>query len=307
VNIGLAIAGLIVGFVVGLTGMGGGALMTPILVLFFNVNAFAAVSSDLVAAAVMKPFGGTVHLRNGTVNFSLVRWLCIGSIPTAFAGVFLLNSFSDRKQASEFIKLGLGVTLVLAAAALIVKSYLTLVERTRRQGQDGLTKAPPSLRIRPLPTIAVGAVGGLIVGMTSAGSGSLIIVALLTLYPALKTSELVGTDLVQAVPLVASAAIAHVFYGDFQLGLTIPLLVGAIPGVIAGSLVSSRAPGGIIRRALAVVLLASGLKLVGASTTQLSAVLLVVAVLGPLLWMWARKAHGLTALARSEQKALSQI
>ena len=159
--------------------------------------------------------------------------------------------------------------------------------------------------VRPLLTILIGAVGGLIVGMTSVGSGSLIIIALIALYPALRASNLVGTDLVQAVPLVAAAALGHVLYGDFRLSVTASLLVGCIPGVDVGSRMSTVAPGGLVRRALAFVLLASSLKLLGVSTDALAWVLVVVAIGGSLVWMWVRSSHGLPPLARTELKSRS--
>ena len=157
--------------------------------------------------------------------------------------------------------------------------------------------------VRPLLTVLVGVVGGLIVGMTSVGSGSLIIIALLALYPALQASQLVGTDLVQAVPLVASAAVAHLLFGDFRLDVTASLLIGCLPGVYLGAQLSSRAPGGIVRRALALVLLASGLKLVGASNLVTVIVLGVVVLAGPPLWAWARVRHGMPPLATQETRA----
>jgi uncharacterized membrane protein YfcA len=142
-------------------------------------------------------------------------------------------------------------------------------------------------------TVLVGVVGGLVVGMTSVGSGSLIIIALLALYPALSAASLVGTDLVQAVPLVASAALGHLLFGDFRLDLTASLLIGCLPGVYLGARLSSRAPGGLVRRALALVLLASGLKLLGLDNTAMVATLAAVVVVGPLLWILARTRHGL--------------
>ncbi|MEP6798468.1 MAG: sulfite exporter TauE/SafE family protein, partial [Lapillicoccus sp.] len=263
----LTLASFGIGIVVGLTGMGGGALMTPVLVLFFGVPPLAAVSSDLVAAAVMKPVGSFVHLRRGTVNLGLVKWLCVGSIPSAFGGVLLLKSFGSGEQVQNAIKLSLGIALLLAAAGLIVRAYLRLLERARNADGSAapLPQGRPEVKVRIARTIIIGAVGGLVVGMTSVGSGSLIIIALMTLYPTLKASELVGTDLLQAVPLVASAALGHILFGDFQLNLTLSLLLGSIPGVWIGAQLSSRAPGGIVRRALAFVLLASALKLLGAT------------------------------------------
>lgn len=304
-DVGLAIAGLFVGVVVGLTGMGGGALMTPILVLFFGIQPLAAVSSDLVASAFMKPIGGAVHLRNGTVNKGMAKLLIIGSVPSAFAGVFVLKAFGNSESVQEFVKVALGVALLVAAASLALKAYLALVTkvRLRAQGRSStqLTGAP-AVVLRPVPTILVGVLGGLIVGMTSVGSGSLIIIALLALYPTLNANQLVGTDLVQAVPLVASAAIAHFFFGDFSLDVTTSLLVGAIPGVYVGAKFSSRAPGGVIRRALTLVLVASGLKLLGVDTIVLGYVLLACCILAPVVWAVVRIRLGLPPLWRIEKR-----
>ena len=134
--------------------------------------------------------------------------------------------------------------------------------------------------------------------MTSVGSGSLIIIALMALYPALKASQLVGTDLVQAVPLVAAAALGHVLFGDFQLSLTLSLLIGCVPGAWLGARISSRAPGGFVRRALAFVLLASALKLLGVSTVATGVILLVVLLAAPLVWFALRRHHGLPGFVR---------
>ena len=298
----MALAAAGVGVVVGLTGMGGGALMTPVLVLLFGVPPLTAVSSDLVAAAVMKPVGSAVHLRRGTVHLRLVGALCAGSIPAAFCGVLLARALGHGDRVDHVIQVALGVALLVAAAGLTIRAYLRLMERARER--DGvaapLPQGRPTVQVRLWPTIAVGAVGGLVVGMTSVGSGSLIIIALMALYPGLRASELVGTDLVQAVPLVASAAFGHIFFGDFSLALTLPLLLGSIPGVWVGARLSSSLPGGAIRRALAFVLLASALKLLGASTALAGALLGLTLVAAPLVWMLARRRHGFPAVARRE-------
>jgi uncharacterized membrane protein YfcA len=295
----LALASFGIGIVVGLTGMGGGALMTPVLVLFFNVPPLTAVSSDLVASAVMKPVGSVVHLRRGTVHLGLVKWLCLGSIPGAFSGVLIARSLGQGQQVQDFIRIALGAALLLAAAGLIVRAYIRLLEHARRR--DGraapLPEGPPSVNPRVVPTVILGALGGIVVGFTSVGSGSLIIIALMALYPRITANELVGTDLVQAVPLVASAAVGHILFGDFQMDLTTSLLVGCIPGVWVGAQLSARAPGGLVRRALAFVLLASALKLLNVSTPDTGLALALVAVFAPLLWMLIRRRHGFPALA----------
>src|SRR5262249_45242847 len=199
-----------------------------------------------------------VHLRRGTVHLGLVKWLCVGSIPGAFSGVLVARSLGTGQQLQDVIRIALGVALLVAAAGLTVRAYIRLVERARRRDgrADPLPQEPPSVDPRRLLTVAVGAICGVVVGMTSVGSGSLIIIAMMTLYPSLKASQLVGTDLVQAVPLVASAALGHILFGDFKLDLTASLLLGCIPGVWVGAQLSARAPGGLVRRALAFVLLA---------------------------------------------------
>lgn len=309
-NWALTAAGFGVGTVVGLTGMGGGALMTPVLVIFFNIPPLAAVSSDLVASAVMKPVGSLVHIRRGRVDWNLVRWLCVGSVPAAFCGVLLTRAIGG-KELQNTVQVALGVALLLAVTGLVARAFLRMREHAGRRaaarsGSADATPAPTRhavsrVRVRPLPTVVVGAVGGLIVGMTSVGSGSLIIVALLALYPMLRPNDLVGTDLVQAVPLVASAALGHLIYGEFQFSVTTALLLGCIPGVFVGAQVSARAPGGLVRRALAVVLLASSLKLLYASNLQLILGVAAALVLGPLVWAWLRTRYGLPALGRAER------
>jgi uncharacterized membrane protein YfcA len=198
------------------------------------------------------------------------------------------------------VRTALGVALLLAAAGLIVRAFLRLVEHARvRDGRAApLPQGRPAIQLQVLPTVIVGALGGLVVGLTSVGSGSLIIIALMGLYPTLKASELVGTDLVQAVPLVASAAVGHLLFGDFHLDITTSLLVGCIPGVWIGAHLSARAPGGLVRRALAFVLLASALKLLNVSNQRTVVILGLVLLFAPVLWMLVRRHYGFPALAR---------
>lgn len=292
---GIALAGLLVGFMVGLTGMGGGALMTPILILFFGVQPLAAVSSDLVVSLFLKPVGGAVHMRRGTVNRRLVAFLVLGSVPSAFAGVLVLRALGDGDRVHEVVKLALGAALLIASCAILFKAYLQMQARVRaRAAALGRRRAPgPPLVVRPLPTVLIGAVGGFVVGMTSVGSGSLIIVLLLLLYPTIKSAEVVGTDLVQAVPLVAAAALGHLLFGDVQLDLTASLVLGGIPGVYAGARLSAWAPQGVIRRVLVLVLVASGLKLIGLGTVETGYVLVVLMLVGPVLWSLGRRHSGL--------------
>jgi uncharacterized membrane protein YfcA len=290
----LSAAGFGVGVIVGLTGMGGGALMTPILVIFFGIPPLAAVSSDLVASAVMKPVGSFVHIRRGRVDWRLVGWLCLGSIPAAFSGVLVSKAFGSGANVQNVVQIALGVALLLAVVGLVLRAYMRLRNPGVQAGEAALRR----VTVRPLPTVLLGAVGGLVVGMTSVGSGSLIIVALLALYPMLRPNDLVGTDLVQAVPLVGAAALGHLLFGDFQFSVTSALLLGSIPGVFIGAQISSRAPGAIVRRALGIVLLASSLKLLHASNGVLIGGVLAAIVLSPLAWMALRRSVGLSAIAR---------
>jgi hypothetical protein len=213
--------------------------------------------------------------------------------------VLLARALGEGEQVQAFIRTALAMALLFSAAGLIIRAYLRLVEHARvRDGRAApLPQGRPRAKIRPLPIVLVGVLGGMVVGMTSVGSGSLIIIALMALYPRLKASELVGTDLVQAVPLVTSAAIGHVLFGDFQLALTTSLLAGSIPGVWIGAHLSARAPGGLVRRALAFVLLASALKLLDVSTNGTLVILGTVLLFAPLVWMVVRRRHGFPALA----------
>ena len=252
----------------------------------------------------MEPVGSFVHLRRGTVHLGLVKWLCVGSIPGAFSGVMIARSLGTGEAVQSLIRTALGIALLLAAAGLIVRAYLRLLERARRRDGRGepLPQGRPTVTLRIVPTIVLGALGGIVVGLTSVGSGSLIIIALMGLYPTLKASELVGTDLVQAVPLVASAALGHVLFGDFRMELTTSLLVGAIPGVWVGAHLSSRSPGGLVRRALAFVLLASALKLLNVSNTTTGILLILVLIFAPLLWMLVRRRHGFPRARRPSKR-----
>jgi hypothetical protein len=281
IDIYVALAGLIVGFAVGLTGMGGGALMTPILVLLFGIAPLAAVSSDLVASLIMKPVGAAVHAGRGTVRWNLAGWLALGSVPSAFLGVVFLKAVGSGTRVQTIVSVALGAVLLLAVGALVVKMYLD-----HRNGTGA--GVDEKLRIKKVPTLAIGATIGFIVGITSVGSGTLVIILLLFLYPRLRGSQMVGTDLAQAIPMVGSAALAHILFGDFKLGLTLSILIGSIPGVLIGASVSSYAPTAFLRGALAAVLLVSGLKLVNVPTLGIGIVLLACVVGLGTAWLYVR-------------------
>ena len=275
----IALAGLPIGLIVGLTGMGGGALLTPMLVLGFGVDPLTAVSSDLVASLCMKPVGGAVHMRHGTVRTDVVRWLMLGSIPSAFLGVMLLRHlFGDDPGAMKNL---LGGALLLVLGSMIVRR----VFGPRRPVEIEDAEVP----LRRGLTLAAGAVGGLVVGLTSVGSGSLIIAALMLVYPQMSMRRLVGTDLVQAVPLVGSAALAHMFFGEVQFGLTASLLLGSIPGVYLGARLSSKASDNVLKPVIMVLLTASGAKLLGVGNVPTLLGALAMAGYGFSAWLVDRR------------------
>jgi uncharacterized membrane protein YfcA len=262
-----------------MTGAGGGALMTPMLILLFGVTPSKAISSDLVAAVVMRPFGAAVHLRKGTVNKRLVGFMVLGSVPMAFLGAYLLHLLGNSKSAQENIEMVLGAALLVGAAAMVLRYVLDL--------RDGHTRigVVHDVDVKPIRTVAIGMVGGLIVGMTSVGSGSLMIILLLFLYPMLGTKQLVGTDLSQAVPLTLAAALGALAFGHVDFGVTASLIIGSVPAVLVGSLLSSSAPDRYIRPAITFVVFASGLKYVGVGTTALGWILCAVLLAGAVAWM----------------------
>lgn len=271
----IVIGSAIVGLLVGMTGAGGGALMTPMLILLFSVKPTAAISSDLVAALLMRPVGAAVHLRRGTVNMRLAGWLALGAVPAAFSGALILHFLGNAQSATRDVRAALGAALLLGAAAMALR-YL-LDQRAGHQRQGHVRHVTP----RRSTTLAIGIIGGLVVGITSVGAGSLMIVLLMFAYPTLAANQLVGTDLLQAIPLTASAALGALLFGHVDLPVTSAIVVGSIPAVLAGSLMSSRVADRYLRPIIGVVILASGLKYVGVPNRQLGlAALTAIGVLG---------------------------
>ncbi|HYM46397.1 MAG TPA: sulfite exporter TauE/SafE family protein [Solirubrobacteraceae bacterium] len=287
----IVLGGVVVGLLVGMTGAGGGALMTPMLILLFGVTPSTAISSDLVAAVVMRPLGAGIHLRRGTVNLRLVGWMILGSVPMAFLGAYLLHVLTNAKQAQQHIELALGVALLVGAGAMVLRYVLD-----RRAG-GARTAVVHEVSARPARTIAIGMIGGIVVGMTSVGSGSLMIILLLFLYPMLAANELVGTDLTQAVPLTAAAALGALAFGHVELGVTASLIIGSVPAVMLGALLSSSVPDRYIRPVITFVIFASGLKYVGVETTALGWALCGMLLVAGCTWMaiarpWTKPAAG---------------
>ena len=278
-----------VGIVVGLTGMGGGALMTPALI-FLGIPPAAAVSNDLVAAAANKTVGAITHARNGSPNLKLAGWLVAGSVPTAFAGAFIIKAVGGTEEQTQFVKVAIGCALMLTAGTYTLRMYLQLrsVTRGRAVGQED-----PA--IKPIPTLLIGVVGGLLVGITSVGSGSLIMVALLLLYPTLQAVKLVGTDLVQAVPLVMSAAISHVVVHGIDLAIVIPLIIGGSPGTYIGARIANWVSQAVVRRGIVIVLSLTSLAMLDVDPTIVGIVGAAMLILGPVAWGFVRRHHGLPA------------
>jgi uncharacterized membrane protein YfcA len=256
-DFGVSIGSFFAGIVVGLTGMGGGALMMPMLMLGFGVPEIVAVSSDVIAATVMKPVGAAVHLKHGAVRRDLAKWLMIGSVPSALLSPWLLSLIHDAGYATMLMRPIIGATLLIAAFSIVAKALMGrgLAPRTSLAG----------IPVRTLPTVLIGLFGGLVVGLTSVGSGSLMLVLLMWLYPRMSSSELVGTDLVQAVPLVIAAGIGHLFFGRIDWVLTASILLGTLPGIYLGARYSAQAKDSFLRPLIASVLVALGVKLFGAS------------------------------------------
>lgn len=257
----LSLGGLLAGLMVGLTGMGGAALVTPMLVLWFNIPAAAAVSSDVVASAVMKPVGALVHVRHQTVHWGIVTWLSIGSIPGVLIGTLIFAKVAAGPAMEETIRTWIGIVLLVALVAMLARSFVS-ARAERITGPAFLvgTDAP----VKRVPTLLLGLFVGLLVGTTSVGSGSLVVTVMLLLYPLLRPSVLVGTDLTQAVPMLLAGAIAHAGLGDVNWAVAASLLVGQIPGVWAGARMSSRYDGSALRWLLMVVLGATAMRLLGA-------------------------------------------
>jgi uncharacterized membrane protein YfcA len=294
VNSDIVLGSAVVGLLVGMTGAGGGALMTPMLILLFSVKPSTAISSDLVAAVLMRPIGSAVHFRRGTVNLKLVGWMAAGSVPAAFAGAYVLHLLGHDKQTTGNVEIALGAALLLGAGGMILRYVLD-----RRAGHEraGVVR---DVAVRPVLTLGVGVLGGFVVGMTSVGAGSLMIVLLMFIYPPLAASQLVGTDLAQAIPLTGAAALGALVFGRVDLPVTTSIALGSIPAVFVGSLLSSRMPDSYLRPAITVVILASGLKYVGMGTTALGwSIVAVVALVGT-NWLvrarpWRRPALTLSA------------
>jgi uncharacterized protein len=269
----ISLVGLLIGVLVGLTGMGGGSLLAPIMILFFRVPPVWAIGTDIAYSTVTKAVGSLVHIRQKTVNFQIALWLACGSVPSTLLSIGLVQYLRTHYQSliDGFILRALGSTLIIVAALLLLKPFIMQgVERRNleRRKLAVIQEKPEEesinrweQRYRPLLTIIVGAVVGFLVGLTSVGSGTLIIVSLAFMFPRLGPRELVGTDIFQAFMLLASGVIGYLLSGTINWPMVLSLLVGSLPGVFLGSRLSKYIPDSILRPLLASVLAFSGWKL----------------------------------------------
>jgi uncharacterized membrane protein YfcA len=249
-----AVSGLLVGVLVGLTGVGGGSLMTPLLVLLFGFNPSTAVGTDLLFAAVTKTVGTTIHSAGKTVDWRIVGRLACGSVPATILTLLALAHFGvENKKVSLAISLTLGVTLLISAILLVFRNKIIAAGAKR--------DAAAAERTSLWATVLVGFVVGVLVSLSSVGAGALGTVALFFLYPRLPVVRIVGSDIAHAVPLTLLAGLGHWFLGTINFHLLGSLLVGSVPGIVIGSYAARYTPDAVLKYALATVLTLVGIKL----------------------------------------------
>ncbi len=253
---GYALSGLLVGFIVGLTGVGGGSLMTPLLVMVFGISPATAVGTDLLYASFTKATGAWVHARRGNVEWKLVGWMAAGSIPAAFVALVALHFLGvDSHRVSGLITGSLGIALILTALAILLR------ERLQRLGKHGAAGQWRERHVVPA-TVMTGAVIGALVALSSVGAGAVGVAALFWLFPLLPASRIVGSDIAHAVPLTFVAGLGHFYMGTVDWHLLGNLLTGSLPGIYLGSMLSGRIAERWLRPALASMLVLVGGKLV---------------------------------------------
>jgi uncharacterized membrane protein YfcA len=252
--------GLIIGFLIGLTGMGGGSLMTPVMILIMGVKPLIAVGTDLAYGAITRVFGGAQHLRQGTVDRRTAYLLAAGSIPATVLGVGVISRIKTQDPAfvDGFVIHAVAWALIIVAVALFAKPFIVrFVTRSTDWRDDMRMLGERHWWVLPI----VGALVGFLVGLTSVGAGSLIVLALLVLYPRWQSKELVGTDVFHAALLVSASSIAQFFAGNVNVSMMGALLLGSIPGVLLGSRLAIGFPDRLLQLSMATVMLISGAKL----------------------------------------------
>jgi hypothetical protein len=254
---GYTFAGLLVGFIVGMTGVGGGSLMTPLLIFFFSIKPAVAVGTDLLFAAITKSGGIFVHQRRGTIEWKVVSLLSLGSLPMALVSVMILDWLKAETAAvAHLITFTLGVALLLTATVLLMRSQLHRLGNALGQRFPNLTSK------RNYATVAAGAILGILVPLTSVGAGALGAAMLTMLYPWMPTKRIVGIDLAHAVPLTLIAGLGHMHLGTVDFTLLASLLIGSLPGIYLGSHTSAKVPDHILRPVLAGMLILIGVKFI---------------------------------------------
>jgi uncharacterized membrane protein YfcA len=250
----IVLFGLGIGVLVGMTGMGGGSLMTPLLILIFGIQPTTAIGTDIVYSAITKTVGGWRHFRMSTVNMELVKWLSFGSVPAAVTGVALVSVLADHvgeDRLDSLVYAVLGGTLLMVG---IITLGRALILRKLIDERDSFEIE----RRHKVAAVVIGATTGFVIGITSAGSGTVIAILLIAVYR-LAPKKVVGTDVFHAAILLWAAGIAHIIGGNVDFALAGNILIGSIPGVIVGAALSDRAPQGFIRTALGIVLIGSGI------------------------------------------------
>lgn len=252
----LTLTGLLIGLLVGVTGMGGGSLMTPILILVFDFKAVVAVGTDILHGAIFKTIGAGQHRVLGHVHARLCFWMALGSVPSSIGGVVLVEMLERRygDDVNDIATTILGVALIVVGLGFLVKTHLQ-----RRPVDDRPFRLTDRERVL---AVAIGIIGGFVLGLTSVGSGTFFGLTMILLFP-LTAAKIVGTDIFHAAILLWAAGIAHLASGNVDLGATAWLALGSIPGVLAGGHLTVRLPERAIRSALAAVLFLAGLKLAG--------------------------------------------
>lgn len=255
--------GLGVGFLVGMTGMGGGSLMTPLLILIFGVKPTTAIGTDIFYAAVTKTAGGWRHLKLKTVNIPLVYWMAAGSVPSAIAGVWVLGLLKRKlgDDLDETVFAILAACLLVVGAATLLRGFFLADKIQEREDFEIHTR-------HKIAAVGIGATTGFVIGLSSAGSGTLIAIMLIAVFR-LTPQRVVGTDVVHAALLLWAAGIAHIVGGNVDFPLAANIMLGSVPGVILGSNLSVKWPQGALRTVLGVVLIAAGLTLMNKANTDL--------------------------------------
>lgn len=287
ISLTIVLFGFGIGVLVGMTGMGGGALMTPLLILFFGVSPTTAIGTDILYAAITKTVGGWRHLKMKTVNLGLVGWLAVGSVPAAILGVQIVSMLQDRlgeERLDSLVYAVLGGTLLMVGIITLARALI--LARTIQEREDF------KLELRhKVAAVIIGATTGFVIGVTSAGSGTVVAVLLIVIYR-LTPRRVVGTDVVHAAIVLWAAGIAHFGHGNVDLGLAGNILIGSVPGVVVGAALMNKVNQDWLRIALGLVLMASGIATVQKGDPLVWPIAAVVAGVGFILILMAPRFYG---------------